>query len=39
MPVWVEVGRGSHAGVGRQTDRPMQEKMEDGRKMHAAICS
>jgi hypothetical protein len=32
-PLWVEVGRiilakGSHAGVGRQTDRPMQEKIE-----------
>jgi hypothetical protein len=44
MPVWVEVGRiilarGSHAGVGRQTDRPMQEKIEEGRKRHAAIRS
>jgi hypothetical protein len=38
---WVEAatqeqgGRGSHAGVGRQADRLMQEKMEEGSQIQA----
>jgi hypothetical protein len=40
MPGWVEVGRiilgrGSHGRVGRQADRLMQEKIEEGRKRDA----